>query len=72
MDERPYQERLVEEYHELQERINKLGSFIIKLQNNEFDGVLTCPIEVLQAQYDAMWSYKSVLKLRFRFEGIEI
>ena len=67
-----YKERMVAEYRELQDRINKLGAIIIKAQNDDLDFELNCPLQLLQCQYDVMWAYKSVLVMRAEIEGVDL
>ena len=59
-----YKERIKEEHAQLEERITKLDSFIIKYNMGEVDVKLDCPLWVLELQLNAMSSYLTVLKKR--------
>lgn len=59
-----YKERIKEEHAQLEERIAKLDSFIIKYNMGEVDVKLDCPLWVLELQLNAMSSYLTVLKKR--------
>ena len=67
-----YKIRMVNEYRELQDRINKLGAIINKATDGTLDFDLNCPLRLLQLQYDAMWTYKSVLLMRAEIEQVEL
>lgn len=64
-----YKERLKEEYAQLEYRVNKLNSFIIKYNMGELDVELDCPLWVLELQLNAMNTYLTVLKKRIEIEG---
>ena len=59
-----YKERLKEEHAQLEERVAKLNSFIIKYNMGEVDVKLDCPMWVLELQLNAMNTYLTVLKKR--------
>ena len=59
-----YKERLKEEHAQLEERVAKLNSFIIKYNMGELDVELDCPLWVLELQLNAMNTYLTVLKKR--------
>ena len=59
-----YKERLKEEYAQLEERVAKLNSFIIKYNMGELDVKLDCPLWLLELQLNAMNTYLTVLKKR--------
>lgn len=63
-----FKERLIAEYVELDERINKLSEFILK--NPKFiDRSAFCQ-ELMRQQFGAMTRYKAALKERMKLEGI--
>ena len=64
-----YKERLKEEYAQLEERVAKLNSFIIKYNMGELDVELDCPLWVLELQLNAMNTYITVLKKRIGLGG---
>lgn len=64
-----YKERLKEEHAQLEERVAKLNSFIIKYNMGELDVELDCPLWVLELQLNAMNTYLTVLKKRIEIEG---
>lgn len=59
-----YKERLKEEHAQLEERVAKLNSFIIKYNMGEVGVKLDCPLWVLELQLNAMNTYLTVLKKR--------
>lgn len=63
-----FKERMIAEYVELDERINKLSEFILK--NPKFiDRSAFCQ-ELMRQQFGAMTRYKAALKERMKLEGI--
>nr|DAN87202.1 MAG TPA: protein of unknown function (DUF5320) [Caudoviricetes sp.] len=64
-----YKERLQEELSQLEERVSKLNSFIIKYSMGEIDVELDCPLWVLEIQLNAMNTYLTVLKKRIGLGG---
>lgn len=63
-----FKKRLIAEYVELDERINKLSEFILK--NPKFiDRSAFCQ-ELMRQQFGAMTRYKAALKERMKLEGI--
>lgn len=67
-----YKERLVKELFELKDRSSKLKRILDKYENDELDFKLSCPIDILYAQYYAMMSYLHVLIQRVDIEEIEL
>ena len=67
-----YKQRMVNEYNELKERIDKLGFVLVKESRGGLDFELSCPVNLLKAQYNAMNSYLNILKVRAEIEGIEL
>lgn len=64
-----YKERLKEELAQLEERVSKLNSFILKYYMGEVDVELDCPLWILELQLNAMNTYLTVLKKRIEIEG---
>ena len=64
-----YKERLKEELAQLEERVSKLNSFILKYYMGEIKVELDCPLWLLELQLNAMNTYLTVLKKRIEIEG---
>ena len=64
-----YKERLKEEHAQLEERVAKLNSFIVKYTMGELDVELDCPLWVLELQLNTMNTYLTVLKKRMGLGG---
>ena len=64
-----YKNRLKEEYAQLEERVSKLNSFILKYYMGEIKVELDCPLWLLELQLNAMNTYLTVLKKRIEIEG---
>jgi len=69
-DYKIYKIRVVFEYHELKERIKKLHSFIISIQNGEPKYETPTPIDILIKQENAMREYQKALEKRAEYENI--
>ena len=67
-----YKQRMVNEYNELKERTDKLGFVLVKESRGGLNFELSCPVNLLKAQYNAMNSYLNILKVRAEIEGIEL
>ena len=67
-----YKQRMVNEYNELKERTEKLGSMLLKYSKGDLEFETTCPIELLQDQYIIMGDYLHVLEKRAVFEGVPL
>ena len=67
-----YKQRIVNEYNELEERTVKLGFMLARESRGGLDFELSCPVNLLKAQYNAMNSYLNILKVRAEIEGIEL
>lgn len=65
-----YQDRFIDEYKELNERIDKLKQFIVKYNNNELEFKPASPLYAYQEQLCAMNKYKCAMKVRANFENI--
>lgn len=59
-----YKNRLKEEHAQLEERVSKLNSFILKYYMGEIKVELDCPLWLLELQLNAMNTYLTVLKKR--------
>lgn len=59
-----YKDRLKEELAQLEERVSKLSSFILKYYMGEIKVELDCPLWLLELQLNAMNTYLTVLKKR--------
>lgn len=58
-----YKERLKEEHAQLEERVAKLNSFIVKYTMGELDVELDCPLWVLELQLNSMNTFKKRMGL---------
>ena len=67
-----YKQRIVNEYNELKERTVKLGFVLVKESRGGLYFELSCPVNLLKAQYNAMYSYLNILKVRAEIDGIEL
>lgn len=63
---RPYQQRFVTEYRELNERIGKLHAILENEKPHD------CPRSLLESQLDAMIAYAQILEKRAEIEGIPL
>ena len=69
---KPYQERFINEYNELSERITKLDNMLKKYKNGELDFEPDCPYELLYTQLIYMVNYLCVLEERAKIENIKL
>ena len=67
-----YKERFVAEYAQLKIRYKKLYAVLEKYAADKLDFKPTCPIEILYEQLDHMEAYLNILKIRAKYEGIEL
>lgn len=67
-----YKERFVAEYAQLKIRYKKLYAVLEKYAADKLDFKPTCPIEILYEQLDHMEAYLEILKIRAKYEGIEL
>ena len=67
-----YKQRIVNEYNELKERTVKLGFVLVKESRGGLNFKLSCPVNLLKAQYNVMNSYLNILELCAEIEGIEL
>lgn len=63
-----YKQRLEKEYHELEERIDKLETLIVRAYTGELDFELNCPIGLLELQLKQMKNYFNILSIRCSIE----
>lgn len=67
----PYQVRFIDEIHQLNDKIVKLGNMLEGYRTNSLDFVPTCSYELLNSQYQAMTSYLGILLIRAKIEGLD-
>lgn len=67
-----YKERFRAEYDQLRIRLEKLDVLIRRAERGELDFALSCPLELLKRQRQAMEGYLLVLEERAKVEKIEI
>ena len=67
-----YKERFVAEYAQLKIRYNKLYAVLEKYAADKLDFKPTCPIEILYEQLDHMEAYLEILKIRAKYEDVEL
>lgn len=67
-----YKVRVIKEYKELSERVNKLGNMLAKYDNGTLEFTPTCPISLLKAQYFAMRAYLTILEERAEIEDVDL
>ena len=67
-----YKQRIVNEYNELEERTVKLGFMLARESRGGLDFELSCPVNLLKAQYNAMNSYLNILEVCAEIDGIEL
>lgn len=67
-----YEERLVEEYSNLLEKVSKLHVMNIKYKAGTLDFKPNCPFELLQEQERAMTKYLAILEARAEVENIKL
>lgn len=63
----PFEERMVAEFKELNDRTNELESFLVKNQGNYKVGA---ELPLLQAQLETMVAYRSILCRRLNLHGL--
>lgn len=63
-----FKERMIAEYVELDERVNKLDEFILK--NPKFIDLNVFQRGMMRKQFEGMVQYKAALKERMKLEGI--
>lgn len=63
-----YKERFEKEYHELEERIDKLEDLIVKAYMGKADFELNCPVGLLELQLEQMKNYFNILSIRRSIE----
>ena len=67
-----YKKRFVAEYAQLKIRYNKLYAVLEKYAVDKLDFKPTCPIEILYEQLDHMEAYLEILKIRAKYEDVEL
>ena len=66
----PYEQRFVDEYKELHERMEKLCAMLLNWNNLGFEP--KCSYDLLSAQLHAMHAYIDILEERAEIEGIDL
>lgn len=72
MNSSDYKERFQAEYDQVVIRFCKLDNMLFRWARGKLDFEPSCPIEVLQAQRDAMSAYRRILECRAKIENIEL
>lgn len=67
-----YKERFKAEYFQTKLRYEKLHDVIVGYENKALSFDLSCPIELLKAQYASMYNYIFFLEMRAKFEEIDL
>lgn len=67
-----YKLRMKQEYLELTTRISKLRRMIVMAKADKLDFKLSCKIELLEEQLEAMEKYTLILETRAIIEEIEL
>lgn len=66
-----YQQELVNEYVALKKRELNLFNYLIKRELGIIKTPLTCPVNVIRKQYEALNVYTTALFVRLECEGID-
>lgn len=66
-----YKERLLGEYLELKERLDKLSNFVSKYKSGDLEFTPTTSLNTFQRQERLMWGYLKILEIRLDNEGIQ-
>ena len=67
-----YKNRFILEYFSLNDRIRKLTKIVEAYNDGTLAFTLSCPVELLQRQLNAMTEYKSILDERAKIEDIKL
>lgn len=67
-----YVSRMIDEYHELKDKYNKLHRMLVKHEAGTLDFEPTCPIELLEHQANVMDEYLHTLEVRAEIENVEL
>lgn len=67
-----YKERFRAEYFQLKIRYDKLKDMVCKYEDGTLDFESSCPIDVLEAQLEAMANYMDMLAIRATIEKVNI
>lgn len=67
-----YVSRMINEYHELKDKYNKLHRMLMKHEAGTLDFEPTCPIELLEHQANVMREYLHILEVRAEIENVEL
>ena len=67
-----YKVRMKNEYWQLKDRYNKLHNIVTKYEAGTLDFELSCPIDLLREQKQAMGHYLHCLEIRSEIEGVKL
>ncbi len=67
-----YKQRFVGEYLMIRDKADRLDNMLDAYYDNKLGFSPTCPIAVLEAQSNAMWTYLKVLEYRADLELIDL
>ncbi len=67
-----YVNRMINEYHELKDKYNKLHRMLVKHEAGTLDFEPTCPIELLEHQANVMGEYLHILEVRAEIENVKL
>lgn len=67
-----HKQRLKAEVYQLEIRMNKLGNILDNFYQGTLDFVPSCPILLLEKQYDAMQEYMRYLLIRCDIEEVRL
>nr|DAP61549.1 MAG TPA: hypothetical protein [Caudoviricetes sp.] len=67
-----WQTRFKNEYHELEERYDKLHKMLVKYDAGTLEFKPTCPIELLRKQKATMGEYLNILEIRAEIEKVTL
>ncbi len=67
-----YKRRMIEEYAQLKERVEKLNHMLVKLEADTLEFKPNCPEWVLRDQLNNMQRYMHILEVRAEYEGVDL
>ena len=67
-----YKRRMIEEYVQLKERVEKLNRMFVKLEADTLEFKPNCPEWVLRDQLNHMQRYMHILEVRAEYEGVDL
>lgn len=72
LESKDYKKRFVGEYLMIRDKANKLDNMLDCYYEDKLGFTPTCPIAVLEAQSNAMWTYLKILEYRADLELIDL